>query len=260
MIGTYFWEWDPNGNTTNVGPSIDSFSEQNSPALVQAIAGFQSVSVPAATQLVVTHAIGAQGSATLELVAADSRSVNFAGPTETLILDHSSTFTGVLFDFTGNGNPPSSDQIDLRDMNFEPGTTESFSGNASGGTLTVYDAQGNTANILLSGNYTNSTFTLSSDGQGGTVVIDPRVVKDQFVFKAPSSTSPVMPKQSSGSSGAMAESTSDSFVLHPATGFDDQQQSLLRLAVSSHDTHFKTRDNTFANLHPAGLNDHHIIV
>jgi hypothetical protein len=137
----YFWEWDSNGNTSNVGPSIHSFGPQNSPALIQAIAGFESVSVPAATQLVVTHAIGAQGSATigtgatLELPAADSGSVNFAGPTGTLILDHSSTFTGELFDFTGNGNPSSSDQIDLRDMNFGPGTTESFSGNASGGTL-----------------------------------------------------------------------------------------------------------------------------
>jgi hypothetical protein len=32
LIGTYFWEWDPNGSASNVGPGIDSFSPQNSPA------------------------------------------------------------------------------------------------------------------------------------------------------------------------------------------------------------------------------------
>src|ERR1019366_4418660 len=40
LIGTYFWEWDPNGSTSNVGPGIDSFSPQNSPAQIQATAGF----------------------------------------------------------------------------------------------------------------------------------------------------------------------------------------------------------------------------
>ena len=26
LVGVYFWEWDPNGNPSNVGPGIDSFS------------------------------------------------------------------------------------------------------------------------------------------------------------------------------------------------------------------------------------------
>jgi hypothetical protein len=32
LVGTYFWEWDPNNSTSNVGPNIVSFSPENSPA------------------------------------------------------------------------------------------------------------------------------------------------------------------------------------------------------------------------------------
>jgi hypothetical protein len=48
----------------------------------------------------------------------------------------------------------------------------------SGGMLTVSDAQHHTANIELAGDYTDSTFSLSSDASGGTVVIDPPVRHD----------------------------------------------------------------------------------
>jgi phospholipase C len=47
-----------------------------------------------------------------------------------------------------------------------------YSGTASGGTLTVTDGS-HTANIALLGNYTASTFVTSSDGHGGTNVVDP---------------------------------------------------------------------------------------
>jgi hypothetical protein len=40
LVGSYFWEWDPNGSTSNAGPAIDSFSPQNNPAQNQAAAGF----------------------------------------------------------------------------------------------------------------------------------------------------------------------------------------------------------------------------
>src|SRR5260370_38273208 len=45
-------------------------------------------------------------------------------------------------------------------------------GNTPGGTLTVTDGT-DTANIALQGNYLSSTWTLSSDGNGGTIVVDP---------------------------------------------------------------------------------------
>ena len=45
-------------------------------------------------------------------------------------------------------------------------------GNSAGGTLTVTDGT-HTAQIALQGDYLSSTWTLSSDGSGGTVVVDP---------------------------------------------------------------------------------------
>ena len=48
----------------------------------------------------------------------------------------------------------------------------SFSGDASGGVLTVTDGT-HTAHIHLAGDYTASTFVAASDGHGGTIVTDP---------------------------------------------------------------------------------------
>ena len=71
--------------------------------------------------------------------------------------------------------------------------TENYAGTVSGGTLTVGDTQGHLANISLVGDYTNSTFTLSSDGKGGTFAIDPPI--GQLLAGAPvvgsSGTTPV---------------------------------------------------------------------
>src|ERR1700748_3415350 len=124
-------------------------------------------------QIPTTQADTIDAGATLEWTGADSGSITFGGSTGTLVLDHSTLFTGELINLTGDGDPSSSDQIDLRDIAFVPGTTESYAGNSSEGVLTVTDAQSHTANIPLVGNYTNSSFTLSSDGHGGTTVIDP---------------------------------------------------------------------------------------
>jgi hypothetical protein len=47
-----------------------------------------------------------------------------------------------------------------------------YSGDASGGTLTVTDGM-HKANIALIGNYLASSFVPSSDGHGGTMITDP---------------------------------------------------------------------------------------
>ena len=91
------------------------------------------------TLTTVTQAATIAAGATLELVGADSGSVTFNGSTGTLILDHSSTFTGQVLDLTGNGNASSSDVIDLKDVAFGS-ATESYVGTSSGGILTVSDA------------------------------------------------------------------------------------------------------------------------
>ena len=54
----------------------------------------------------------------------------------------------------------------------EPIRQQRFWATPTGGTLTVTDGT-HTANIALLGNYLSSSWTLSSDGNGGTVVVDP---------------------------------------------------------------------------------------
>jgi hypothetical protein len=141
--------------------------------------------------------------ATLELTSASSVSVTFGAATGILVLDHSTQFTGKLINLTGDGNPSSSDQIDLRDIAFGSGTTYSYAGNTSGGVLTISDTKGDVAHISLVGNYTNSTFTLSSDGHGGTLAIDPP--KNDIPANAPT-TPPV----------TSVTANNDGFVFHQA--------------------------------------------
>jgi Tryptophan-rich Synechocystis species C-terminal domain len=105
---------------------------------------------------------------TVEVTGPYSGSITFASTTGTLLLDHSSSFTGTVAGLLGPN-----DLLDLLDINpatvqppTESGTT------AQGTTLQVTDGT-HTANIALLGNYMASTFVAASDGHGGTVVHDP---------------------------------------------------------------------------------------
>jgi aspartate 1-decarboxylase len=104
--------------------------------------------------------------ATLELATAYSSQVTFSGSTGTLKLDDPSSFTGTVAGMTG------SDAIDFTNLNFNTTQAPTFSGTSSGGTLHVTDGT-HTTNIALLGNYMASTFVASSDGHGGTLVVDP---------------------------------------------------------------------------------------
>ena len=81
-------------------------------------------------------------------------------------VDQSLDFTGQVSGLAG------SDGLDLVDVSYGANTTATFLGNANGGTLTVSDGT-HTANIALQGNYLSSSWTVSSDGNGGTLVVDP---------------------------------------------------------------------------------------
>ena len=128
---------------------------------------------------------------TLELTGIASGSVTFKAASGMLVLDQSTQFTGSIIGLSGDGTAAHSDQIDLKDISYGAGTTVSFSGNASGGVLTVTDAQSHAAHLSLVGNYTNSSFNLSSDGNGGTLLIDPP--KDHFEFASAPPPSPAAP-------------------------------------------------------------------
>jgi hypothetical protein len=103
-------------------------------------------------------------SAKLELEGTSNANVTFTGTTGTLKLDESLAFTGDVSGLTA------ADALDMADIRFGVNTKATFSGNINGGTLAVTDGS-NTAHIALLGDYTNSGWTLSSDG--GTLVVDP---------------------------------------------------------------------------------------
>ena len=87
-----------------------------------------------------------------------------------MILDASSQFTGTI---SGLSAVAPFNAIDLADIAFGTNTTVVYL--ASGpdtGTLTVSDGT-HTANIALSGQYAPTSFTIASDGHGGTAVVDP---------------------------------------------------------------------------------------
>jgi hypothetical protein len=113
-----------------------------------------------------TVAIASSGH--VEIFGDETKSVVFEGKTGTLKLDHSIAFRG---DISGLAE---SDELDLSDIKYDAGTTATYLGTSGGGTLTVNDGQ-HTAHIKLLGNYLSSSWTLTSDGHGGTVVVDPVV-------------------------------------------------------------------------------------
>jgi hypothetical protein len=103
---------------------------------------------------------------TLELASAYSGQLSFTADTGTLKLDNSATFAGTVAGMTGQ------DTIDFADIDPTKVQQPTYSGTASGGNLPVTDGA-HSANIALLGNYLASTFVASSDGHGGTNVVDP---------------------------------------------------------------------------------------
>src|SRR5262249_60243407 len=111
----------------------------------------------------------------------------FMGSSGILQLDQSARFAGTVAGMTGQ------DTLDLRDISFATIQSPAYSGTSTGGTLTVSDGK-HTAQIALQGNYLASTFVASSDGHGGTNVVDPSAthppsitaaVGDEFVGPFP---------------------------------------------------------------------------
>jgi len=86
---------------------------------------------------------------------------------------------GQIRDFSKTG----ATALDLLDIAFGGSTTASFSGTATSGVLTVTNGT-HTAKIKLTGNYTTSTFTVSSDSHGGTKVVDPTAPAQAHAFVA----------------------------------------------------------------------------
>jgi len=109
------------------------------------------------------------GPGVIEFGAASSAATTFAlGSTGELILDDAAQYTGTVSGFGKN----ITQSIDLSNVQFA-----TASKTYSSGTLTVKDTAGDIAHIKLSGSYTLASFTLSNDGNGGTLINDPPVAK-----------------------------------------------------------------------------------
>ena len=113
-----------------------------------------------------------------------------------LVLGHASDFSGQISGFTGTApDTTHSDAIDLNDISFGSNITFAYDDNAgtdTGGTLTIFGSGDTVASITFAnGEYTTASFTLSSDGSGGTLITDP-----------PTSTTPIAAATTSSSDSA----------------------------------------------------------
>ncbi len=122
------------------------------------------------TTLAITGPVSGDGRAhiddgTLAVASALTWNVAFTGVSGVLDLGQSRNFVGAISNFAAGGR----DVLDLGDIEFVNAGEATFSGDTSGGTLTVMDGT-NTASIRLIGNYLGDTFVAASDGQGGVTV------------------------------------------------------------------------------------------
>jgi hypothetical protein len=123
--------------------------------------------------LTVAGAVSGKGVATinsglLDVISGFSETVTFTGTTGELELGQSQGYAGSISGFSKTG----STSLDLADIGFVSAAEATFSGTSKSGVLTVSDGT-HTAHITLMGNYTKATFVASSDGRGGTTVVDP---------------------------------------------------------------------------------------
>jgi hypothetical protein len=95
--------------------------------------------------------------------------ITFQGSTGVLVIDNASHFTGTISGFTGNGTLAGSDQIDLKNINFN---SSSFSSSFANDTLSLTDGTHSTS-FQFNGSYSSANFSFVSDGHGGTIIYDP---------------------------------------------------------------------------------------
>jgi hypothetical protein len=110
-------------------------------------------------------------SALLEIDGANSQTITFAGSSGTLVLDNPRGFTGEIAGISGTGNV-----LDFRGFSAATTTATTVGGydGTTFTTLTVHDSSDNvTETFKLVGNYSASTWTVSSDGHGGANIVDP---------------------------------------------------------------------------------------
>ncbi|WP_426407043.1 Ig-like domain-containing protein [Bradyrhizobium ganzhouense] len=106
--------------------------------------------------------------------AASSQTILFtatSGSTASLVVDHAASLQAFISGFTGDGTLGGSDQIDLKDINYNS-LSESY--DAVNNVLNISDGT-NSGAIHFIGTYNQANFSFVSDGHNGTIVYDPPV-------------------------------------------------------------------------------------
>src|SRR5581483_10567212 len=177
--------WNTDNNGSVLWSSLSSVSGTNialesiETSFQQDLNGDGTIGVPPAHSAAATTApISVAAGATIELSAPYAGQVTFEAASGTLKLDNSSSFSGTVAGMSAQ------DTIDFADINFASLQQPSFSGNSVGGMLTLTDGT-HSANIALLGNYIASTFVTSSDGHGGTYVVDPSALNQSTTLATP---------------------------------------------------------------------------
>jgi Laminin G domain len=114
-----------------------------------------------------------KGASTLELGAAESAYANAtvtfdAGATGTLLIDQAAHGTGNILTVAGLDD----NKIDLANVTFGSNPTASYTGNSSGGVLSVFVNGNDVADIKLTGDYTGVHWTLAQDASTGTTITE----------------------------------------------------------------------------------------
>jgi hypothetical protein len=205
------WHTDSNGNyisdfgllsgNSNTLESLETVFNQdlNSDGVI----GVPSAASPAMTQA----------------AAAPSGQSTFDGTT--LTLGQPSTFTGQIVGFTGDGTRAGSDQIDLRDLNYN---SVHFNFDSSSGTFSLNDGS-TAASLQFLGQYSQGGFHFADDSNGGTLII-----------------AATPPGQNAGSANISNFATHDTFVFAPNFG----QISLASFAPATDTIQFSK--NEFADV------------
>jgi hypothetical protein len=106
--------------------------------------------------------------AVLQLDGANALNVAFGGSTGELVLKDPAEFTGTISGLTGT------DRIDLANIDWATAQLSNVSYSASTNITTLVITDGvHTDTVRLMGDYTGSSWTFSSDGSGGAVMVDP---------------------------------------------------------------------------------------
>jgi hypothetical protein len=147
---------------------------------------------------------------TLYFASSVSQNIRFSGATGELVLAQSLAYAGSIAGISQTGGT----LLDLRDIALLAATQATYSGDRTGGILTVTDGT-HTALLDIAGNYQGSTWTVSGDGVGGVIVIDSQarasapafVAAMAAVGAAPPSAQPIALRQAAQSLATLASPT-----------------------------------------------------